>query len=271
MQNPDLDDDDALEALGKTLLVTLLADAREVILWEPVLDLDDPDLPGFPSTHCLSGWASTSLHSRRRPRRRLTSPACSCWRSSRSPWRKRLWSGSAKATSNPSTSSSRLPYHLPHGSRQFIGRSWLRSNGSRENSFRKRRRWSRNSEADSKSRRKRSKSFNFKSSKAEGEEREELIEQARAQARLIAAMDAPELPRLIADDVTAEKLASLMTANAGRLGILSPEGGIFAMMAGRYSSEEGSPTSLYISRVTQATRCASTVKAARPSLSTSPH
>lgn len=39
------------------------------------------------------------------------------------------------------------------------------------------------------------------------------------------------------DDVTPEKLGSLMTANGERLAILSSEGGIFEIMAGRYSKK----------------------------------
>lgn len=42
--------------------------------------------------------------------------------------------------------------------------------------------------------------------------------------------------RLLADDTTQEALASLMAANDGRMGIVSDEGGIFDIIAGRYSS-----------------------------------
>jgi hypothetical protein len=48
-------------------------------------------------------------------------------------------------------------------------------------------------------------------------------------------MDIPALPRLVASDVTTEKLAVLMAENNGRIAILSPEGDIFKLMAGRYS------------------------------------
>ncbi|MGO2036487.1 MAG: DUF3987 domain-containing protein [Brevibacterium sp.] len=46
----------------------------------------------------------------------------------------------------------------------------------------------------------------------------------------------PPLPRLIADDATPEAIASLAAAQGGRLAIASPEGGIFDIFAGRYSS-----------------------------------
>lgn len=48
--------------------------------------------------------------------------------------------------------------------------------------------------------------------------------------------DKPEIhePRLIADDVTPEKLAILMERQGGRLAIVSTEGDLFNMMAGKY-------------------------------------
>lgn len=42
--------------------------------------------------------------------------------------------------------------------------------------------------------------------------------------------------RLLADDTTPEALVSLMATNDGRMGIVSDEGGIFDIIAGRYSS-----------------------------------
>jgi len=50
--------------------------------------------------------------------------------------------------------------------------------------------------------------------------------------------DLPELhaPRLIADDVTTEKLAAIMDGQGGRIAVLSSEGDIFSTIAGRYSS-----------------------------------
>lgn len=42
--------------------------------------------------------------------------------------------------------------------------------------------------------------------------------------------------RLLTDDVTQEALVSLMSANDGRMGLFSDEGGIFDTIAGRYSS-----------------------------------
>jgi hypothetical protein len=55
-------------------------------------------------------------------------------------------------------------------------------------------------------------------------------------AKNVSGMTVPEIPRFVADDVTQEKLASLMAAQGGRIGVLSAEGGIFGIMAGRYSA-----------------------------------
>ena len=46
----------------------------------------------------------------------------------------------------------------------------------------------------------------------------------------------PPKPRLVADDVTPEGATSLLAEQGGRIAILSAEGGIFATIAGRYSS-----------------------------------
>ena len=55
-------------------------------------------------------------------------------------------------------------------------------------------------------------------------------------AMTLDAIKVPVLPRLVADDITPEKAASLLAEQGGRLAVLSAEGGIFATVAGRYSS-----------------------------------
>ena len=42
-------------------------------------------------------------------------------------------------------------------------------------------------------------------------------------------------PRLLADDTTPERLASLMSQNGGKMAVVSAEGGIFEILGGRYS------------------------------------
>jgi replicative DNA helicase len=72
--------------------------------------------------------------------------------------------------------------------------------------------------------------------RASGVERDELESEARSLAGELASKKPPVLPRLIADDVTPEKLASLLSEQGGRLAVLSAEGGLFDSLAGRYTS-----------------------------------
>jgi len=46
----------------------------------------------------------------------------------------------------------------------------------------------------------------------------------------------PAVPQMLADDVTPETLGVLMGDQGGRMGVISPEGGLFAILAGRYSN-----------------------------------
>ncbi|KXF48355.1 hypothetical protein AXA44_29690 [Rhodococcus sp. SC4] len=55
---------------------------------------------------------------------------------------------------------------------------------------------------------------------------------AAAQA---AAIEVPAIPRLVADDITPEAAATLLAEQGGRLAIISAEGGVFDIIAGRYS------------------------------------
>jgi replicative DNA helicase len=78
-----------------------------------------------------------------------------------------------------------------------------------------------------------------KAAKAEATtEREELEDEAIALADLIATMagEMDPRPRLVADDITPEAAAALLAEQGGRLGVLSAEGGIFQILAGRYST-----------------------------------
>ena len=53
-------------------------------------------------------------------------------------------------------------------------------------------------------------------------------------------------PRFLFDDCTPEKLASLLAQHGGRMAILSPEGGIIELMAGRYSDSRASNLGVYL-------------------------
>jgi len=63
-----------------------------------------------------------------------------------------------------------------------------------------------------------------------------LEEEARSLSAALDRLDVPVPPRMFTADVTPEKLASLLHENGGRMAVLSAEGGIFDIMAGRYSS-----------------------------------
>lgn len=72
-------------------------------------------------------------------------------------------------------------------------------------------------------------------SKAEGAGKDKAKAEAISAAMFAEAVDLPAVTRLIADDVTPEAAASLM-AEQKRLAIISAEGGIFDIIAGRYSN-----------------------------------
>lgn len=83
--------------------------------------------------------------------------------------------------------------------------------------------------------------------KAEGDEDQraaaERIEECR---RKLAEAKVPAVPRLVVDDATPERIASMISEQGGRLGILSAEGDVFELMAGRYSSNQSSNLGVYL-------------------------
>jgi replicative DNA helicase len=62
-----------------------------------------------------------------------------------------------------------------------------------------------------------------------------MRDEAVAAAAMAEAVTVPASPRLLADDCTPEALASLMSIQGGRIATLSDEGGVFDLIAGRYS------------------------------------
>lgn len=56
----------------------------------------------------------------------------------------------------------------------------------------------------------------------------------------------PNLPMFIVDDITPEKLADAMADNGERMAIISAEGGIFAIMAGRYNEKGGGNIDIFL-------------------------
>jgi replicative DNA helicase len=67
-------------------------------------------------------------------------------------------------------------------------------------------------------------------------DRNELTRQAVTLAEKLSRMPRPKPPRMIADDATPEELGRMLAANAGRMAIISDEGDIFDLMAGKYAS-----------------------------------
>jgi hypothetical protein len=67
----------------------------------------------------------------------------------------------------------------------------------------------------------------------------ERVTAGREAARLaegLSEMSVPVSPRIIVDDATPERLGMLLGAHGGRMSVMSPEGDVFDMMAGKYSS-----------------------------------
>jgi hypothetical protein len=73
---------------------------------------------------------------------------------------------------------------------------------------------------------------------ADAIERRKLTEEAQTLAAVLDGMKPPAPPRLFADDVTPEQLAHMLAEHEGRMAVLSAEGDIFEILAGRYSERE---------------------------------
>lgn len=74
-----------------------------------------------------------------------------------------------------------------------------------------------------------------KAAGADPGKREELTAEAVELAKAAEGVAVPARPQLVADDATPEAVTSLMAEQGGRLAVLSAEGGIFDIIAGRYS------------------------------------
>jgi hypothetical protein len=72
--------------------------------------------------------------------------------------------------------------------------------------------------------------------RAEPDKREFLQAEAERLARELVTLPSLARPRLVVDDCSAERLASLLHEQGGRIAVLSAEGGVFDLMAGRYSA-----------------------------------
>lgn len=78
-----------------------------------------------------------------------------------------------------------------------------------------------------------------KAASARADERDDLVANALALAQTAEDITVPAVPQLLADDATAETVTTLLVEQGERISVMSAEGEIFDIMAGRYSS--GSP------------------------------
>jgi hypothetical protein len=70
---------------------------------------------------------------------------------------------------------------------------------------------------------------------ADGNDRSKLLDDAIAATALADAIQVPSVARLVADDITPEAAITVLAEQNGRLAIISAEGGVFDIIAGRYS------------------------------------
>jgi replicative DNA helicase len=70
---------------------------------------------------------------------------------------------------------------------------------------------------------------------ASADDKQKALADAIGAVAFAESIQVPVIPRLVADDVTPEAATSLLCEQGGRLAIISAEGGIFDIIAGRYS------------------------------------
>lgn len=76
-----------------------------------------------------------------------------------------------------------------------------------------------------------------KAASAGTDERDQLVATAIALAQTADSVSVPAKPQLLADDTTAETVTSRMAEQGGRIAVMSAEGDIFDIIAGRYSGK----------------------------------
>lgn len=79
-----------------------------------------------------------------------------------------------------------------------------------------------------------------------GNDREMLLREVQSLDEEIAANPVPSEPRLLCDDITPEHLATKMVQNGGRMGVLTAEGDLFDIMAGRYSARGAANIGIFL-------------------------
>jgi uncharacterized protein DUF3987 len=77
-------------------------------------------------------------------------------------------------------------------------------------------------------------------------EKEGSADEVAAALERLESVSVPVVPRFLADDITAEKLGCLLREQGGKMAIISAEGGIFDLMAGKYSHEGQANFEIYL-------------------------
>jgi replicative DNA helicase len=73
------------------------------------------------------------------------------------------------------------------------------------------------------------------------EQRDEALAEAIAATEAALSAEVPPEPELMADDVTAESLVTVLAEQGGRIAVLAPEGDVMMTIAGRYSNGKPNP------------------------------
>ena len=81
---------------------------------------------------------------------------------------------------------------------------------------------------------------------ASGKKREELTDEAASLAAELSAKSVGVPARFVADDCTPEKLVVLLQDQGGRIAVMSAEGDVFEVMAGRYSTNKTGNFAVYL-------------------------
>jgi replicative DNA helicase len=235
-QNVDLDDDDELEDVGQKFLKTIKETMIEALVWDPFLDLDDPDLPPFPIS-VFAPWLRQFVESLAVATQTpvdlaamltLSVIAVACARK----LVVRVRPGYSEpvnvytlVTQPPASRKSSVFREVEDPLEEFEREKVNEARPIIAAAL-----------SELRIREKRLEELQKKAAKLPGAEGEECRQQAETLAQQIAETKIPASPRLITDDATPEKAASLMATNGGRIAILSPEGGIVSHLAGQYRS-----------------------------------
>jgi len=83
---------------------------------------------------------------------------------------------------------------------------------------------------------KQAKEAQSRAARATPENQDAANAEAIAAAETAATVTVPPVPRILADDITPEAVSGLLCDQGGRIAVVSAEGGVFDVMAGRYSN-----------------------------------